>query len=66
MDNFFVQGTLFDNCVYNLMKVLRRYEETSFVLNWEKSHFMVIKGLVLGHRVSGRSIEIDKERIEVI
>ena len=48
MDNFSVQGTSFDHCLYNLTKVLQRCEETGFVLDWEKSHFMVTEGVVLG------------------
>jgi hypothetical protein len=36
------------------------------VLNWEKYHFMVRGGIVLGHLVSKRGIEVDKAKIEVI
>ncbi|GKC60980.1 reverse transcriptase domain-containing protein, partial [Tanacetum coccineum] len=28
-------------------------EETNLVLNWEKCHFMVKEGIVLGHKISG-------------
>ncbi|XP_075475256.1 uncharacterized protein LOC142505999 [Primulina tabacum] len=50
----------------NLRSVLRRCEETNLVLNWEKCHFMVQKGIVLGHKVSEKGIEVDKAKIEVI
>ena len=36
------------------------------VLNWEKCHFMVHEGIVLGHLVSERGIEVDKAKIDVI
>ena len=36
------------------------------MLNWEKCHFMVRKGIVLGHLVSERGIEVDKAKIDVI
>ena len=56
----------FDNCLHNLTLVLKRYMETNLVLNWEKCHFMVREGIVLGHRVSGRGIEVDRAKIEII
>ena len=40
--------------------------ETNLVLNWEKCHFMVREGIVLGHRISGRGIEVDRAKIEII
>ena len=60
MDDFSVYGTFFDNCLYNLDKVLQRCEETNLVLNREKCHFMVNEGIVLGHKISERGIEVDK------
>ena len=36
------------------------------MLNWEKCHFMVTEGIVLGHIVSEKGIEVDKAKIEVI
>jgi len=49
-----------------LDKVLKRCQETHLVLNWEKCHFMVREGIVLGHRVSERGIEVDQAKIDVI
>jgi hypothetical protein len=66
MDLFFVYGTSFDNCLYNLNKVLQRCEDQYLVLNWENCHFMVSEGIVLGHRVSGRGVEVDQAKIEAI
>ena len=66
MDDFYVLEDSFDNCLDNLRSVLIRYVETNLVLNWEKCHFMVQEGIVLGHRISTREIEVDKEKIEAI
>ena len=49
MDDFSILGNSFNNCLENLRLVLVRCEETNLMLNWEKCHFMVQEGLVLGH-----------------
>lgn len=66
MDDFSIFGNSFDDCLHNLKKVLNRYEEKNLILNWEKCHFMVSKGIVLGHIVSSQGIEVDKAKIELI
>ncbi|KAL5578500.1 hypothetical protein UlMin_020199 [Ulmus minor] len=66
VDDFSVFGESFQICLGNLEQVLDNYEETNLVLNWEKCHFMVQEGIVLGHRVSKKGIEVDKAKIEVI
>ena len=66
MDDFSVMGNSFDNFLENLRAVLARCEETNLVLNWEKCHFMVQEGIVLGHRISARGIEVDRAKIEAI
>ncbi|KAK1561427.1 hypothetical protein QYE76_018874, partial [Lolium multiflorum] len=66
MDDFSVYGNSFDNCLRNLDKVLQRCEETNLVLNWEKCHFMVNEGIVLGHKISERGIEVDRAKVEAI
>ncbi|XP_021733004.1 uncharacterized protein LOC110699798 [Chenopodium quinoa] len=66
MDDFSVYGTSFDICLGNLKKVLQRCKEVNLILNWEKCHFMVQQGIVLGHVVSNKGIEVDKAKIEVI
>ena len=50
----------------NLEQVLQMCEDTNPVLNWEKCHFMVHEGIVLGHRISQKGIEVDKAKIETI
>ncbi|KAL4291997.1 hypothetical protein GQ457_14G014960 [Hibiscus cannabinus] len=66
MDDFSTFGEDFDNCLDNLEKVLKRCKETNLVLNWEKCHFMVDEGIVLGHKISSKGMEVDKAKIEVI
>ncbi|RDY01285.1 Retrovirus-related Pol polyprotein from transposon 17.6, partial [Mucuna pruriens] len=66
MDNFTVYANSFDACLENLSKVLRRCIDINLVLNFEKCHFMVIEGIVLGHLVSNRGIEVDKSKIDII
>nr|GEX42426.1 retrovirus-related Pol polyprotein [Tanacetum cinerariifolium] len=39
---------------------------TNLCLNWEKSHFMVKEGIVLGHKISKNRIEVDKVKVDVI
>ena len=50
----------------NLSKVLQKCEETNLVLNWEKCHFMVREGIVLGHKISPNGIEVDRAKVEII
>ena len=49
-DDFSVLGSTFENCLEDLRSALIRCEETNLVLNWEKCHFMVQEGIVLGYR----------------
>ncbi|GJV46072.1 reverse transcriptase domain-containing protein, partial [Tanacetum coccineum] len=46
--------------------MLQRCEDTNLCLNWEKSHFMVKEGIVLGHKISKNGIEVDKAKVDVI
>ena len=65
MDDFSVFGPSFDCCLTNLELVLRRYVEAILVLNWKNCRFMVQEGIVLGHKISARGIEVDKAKIYV-
>nr|GEX03361.1 reverse transcriptase domain-containing protein [Tanacetum cinerariifolium] len=47
-------------------KMLRRCEDTNLCLNWEKSHFRVKEGIVLGHKISKEGIEVDKAKVDVM
>ncbi|GJS20008.1 reverse transcriptase domain-containing protein [Tanacetum coccineum] len=66
MDDFSVFGNSFENCLSRLDKMLQRCEDTNLCLNWEKSHFMVKEGIVLGHKISKNGIEVDKVKVKVI
>ncbi|KAM2522525.1 hypothetical protein PS1_029455 [Malus domestica] len=66
MDDFSVFGESFDNCLDNLTVILKRCVKTNLVLNWEKCHFMVKQGIVLGHIVSEKGIEVDKSKIDLV
>nr|GFB23694.1 reverse transcriptase domain-containing protein [Tanacetum cinerariifolium] len=66
MDDFSVFGNFFENCLSRLDKMMQRCEDTRLCLNWEKSHFMVKEGIVLGHKISKNKIEVDKSKIDVI
>jgi hypothetical protein len=66
MDDFSVFGSSFQKCLDRLTLVLVRCKEKNLVLNWEKCHFMVKQGIVLGHVISQRGIEVDKAKVDLI
>ncbi|GKB96662.1 DNA-directed DNA polymerase, partial [Tanacetum coccineum] len=57
IDGFSLFGNSFDCCLADLDRMLARCEETNLVLNWEKCHFMVKEGIVLGHKSFGAGIK---------
>nr|GEY26742.1 reverse transcriptase domain-containing protein [Tanacetum cinerariifolium] len=63
-DDFFILGSSFDHCLNNLNKTLQHYKDANLVLNWEKCHFMVKEGIVLGQKVSGAGLEVDIAKID--
>ncbi|GKB27875.1 reverse transcriptase domain-containing protein [Tanacetum coccineum] len=66
MDDFSVFGDSFSSCLSHLDKMLKRCKDTNLVLNWEKCHFMVKEGIVLGHNISKSGIEVDRAKFDVI
>ena len=66
MDDFFVYGTSFDDCLSNLDRVLQRCEETNLVLNWQKCHFMVNEGIVLGHKFLKEVLKLIKLKLMLL
>ncbi|GKF23119.1 reverse transcriptase domain-containing protein [Tanacetum coccineum] len=66
MDNFSVFGDSFSQCLSNLDKMLKRCKDTNLVLNWEKCHFMVKEGIVLGHKISKSGIDVDRAKVDVV
>jgi len=66
MDDFSIYGDFFDQCLHHLKLVLKRCMEKNLILNREKCHFMVKQGIVLGHEISKRGIEVDRSKVKVI
>ena len=66
MDNFSFFGDDFYSSLAHLTEILKVCIRKRLVLSWEKSHFMVREGVVLGHLISGKGLEVDKAKIEVI
>ncbi|RVW25900.1 Retrovirus-related Pol polyprotein from transposon 297 [Vitis vinifera] len=66
MDDITVYGSSYEECLLHLEAVLQRCIEKDLVLNWEKCHFMVQQGIVLGHIISKNGIEVDKAKVELI
>ncbi|GKF24498.1 reverse transcriptase domain-containing protein, partial [Tanacetum coccineum] len=61
MDDFSVFGNSFNKCLNNLDKMLQCRKDAHLVLNWEKCHFMVKEGIVLGHK-SIEEVMAEKEK----
>ncbi|GJV07363.1 reverse transcriptase domain-containing protein [Tanacetum coccineum] len=66
MDEFSVFEDSFSSCLSHLDKMLKQCKDTNLVLNWEKCHFMIKEGIVLGHKISKSGIEVDKAKVDVI
>ena len=66
MDVFTVYGSSFEYCLQNLGIVLQRCQDKNLALNWEKCHFMVTEGIVLGHRISATGLEVDQAKVSII
>ncbi|GJW28317.1 reverse transcriptase domain-containing protein [Tanacetum coccineum] len=64
MDDFSVFGDSFSSCLSHLDMMLKRCEDTNLVLNWEKCHFMVKEGIILGHKISKIGIEVDRAKVD--
>nr|GFA70261.1 DNA-directed DNA polymerase [Tanacetum cinerariifolium] len=66
MDDFSVFRNSFENCLSRLDKMPQRCKDTNLCLNWEKSHFMIKEGIVLGHKIFKNGIEVDRAKFDVI
>ncbi|GJX80891.1 reverse transcriptase domain-containing protein [Tanacetum coccineum] len=66
MDEFSIFKDSLSSCLSHLDKMLKRCEDTNLVVNWEKSHFIVKEGIVLGHKISKSRIEVDRAKVDVI
>nr|GEX21749.1 reverse transcriptase domain-containing protein [Tanacetum cinerariifolium] len=66
MDDFLVFGDLFSSCLSHLDTMLQWCEDTNLFLNWEKCHFMVKKGIFLGHKICKIRLEVNRAKVDVI
>ena len=66
IDDFTVYGSSFEQCLHNLGTVLKRCKDKNLALNWEKWHFMVTEGIVLGHMISAAGLEVDQAKVSII
>ena len=66
MDNIIVYGDNFEECLVNLEIILHMCTKKNLVFNWEKYHFMVSQGIVLGHIILEKWIEVDKAKVDMI
>ena len=46
--------------------VLQKGKDKNLALNWEKCHFMVTEGIVLGHMTSAAGLEVDQAKVSII
>nr|GEU96604.1 DNA-directed DNA polymerase [Tanacetum cinerariifolium] len=66
MDDFLIFEDSFSSCLSQLDTMLQWCEDTNLVLNWEKCHFMVKKGIVLGHKISKIGLEIARPMTHIL
>ena len=66
MEDFIVYGSSFDACLDSLDRVFNSCIQSNLVLNFKKCHFMVEQGIVLGHIISKKGIEVDPAKISII
>ena len=66
MDDFTVYGSSFEHCLQILGIILHRCQEKNLALNWEKCHFLVTKGIVLGHKIFAVGLEVNQAKVSII
>ena len=66
MDDFTIYGSSFEHCLQNLGTILHRCQDKNLAWNWEKCHFMVTEGIVLGHRISTAGLVVDQAKVSII
>ncbi|PHT65908.1 hypothetical protein T459_30333 [Capsicum annuum] len=64
MDDFLIVWDSFDDFLAYLANTLKRCEECNLVLNFEKCHFMVKEGIVLGLKISKWRSDVDRKFIK--
>jgi hypothetical protein len=66
MDDFTPYGNSFQESLTNLENVLKRCEEMNLSLSNEKCNMLMSEGIVLGHHISSRGIEVDQAKVNII
>ncbi|GJZ28538.1 reverse transcriptase domain-containing protein [Tanacetum coccineum] len=63
-----IKGIIPSFCTHKILMDdnFKPVEEINLVLNWEKCHFLVKEGIILGHKISKSVIEVDRAKIDVI
>nr|GEX85724.1 reverse transcriptase domain-containing protein [Tanacetum cinerariifolium] len=61
-----MEHLLIEECLLAFAMLLGHSKDTNLVLNWEKCHFMVKEGIVLGHKISKNGLEVDRAKVDVI
>ena len=65
-DDFSVYGSSFENYLKNLETLLQRCQDKNLALNWEKCHFVVTEGIILGHKISATGLEVNQAKVSII
>ena len=66
MDDCSVYGSSFEKCLKILETILQRCKDKNLGFIWEKCHFMVVEGIVLGHKISAAELEVDQGKVASI
>jgi hypothetical protein len=66
MDDFTPYGNSFQEALINLENVLKMCEEMNLSLSHEKCNMLMSEGIVLGHHISSRGIEVDQAKVNII
>ena len=66
MDDFFIFGEIFSECLHHHNLILAQCREKNLTLSWEKCHFMIKYGIFLVHVILKKEIEVDKAEIDLI
>ena len=66
MDEFSVFGDSFQEALKNMEKLLIHCQEAHLTLSDKKCRLMCKAGVVLGHFISGKGIQVDSAKIEII
>lgn len=64
--DFTIHGNTFDEDKDNLEKVLKRFINTNLSLSHEKCHILMTEGIVLGHLISSKGIQVDPKKVQII